>query len=940
MNLQKWFLRHRRVAVGIGLIIFSAFATSAKTVHTTPQPPEKILSLAEFSPAGDGVADDGPALQRALDALADEGGGTLLIPAGSYRIATPVVKDFSSVPGGKVTIQGVPSSKMPAPVTAQGNELAAGLDLTSEIIPATGSVQNAITISQLKEFTIEHVVFTGIESQLTDAFITLYLTDIDDATVRHCEFYGISSFGLVSGAGGGNVIRAERSELSVELSVFLGSTANSGAYAPLIENVEWRRVSVSNSIFLDYGLRTFFSKTGLGAPLSWIGIENPAPASPDSPRREVVVRDVFLDEGGWVGISVLPRRWALVPPPIDLIYISGLKMNVSNLHMTGHFVFDVRDVFIENSHYGWSHNAYAAIDLNRVDNAILDKLTCIDHANRLRTDDRMNRFTVINSVFDGIDSQAATITVLETAPEDDPVQYVRQRFVTTLGRPPDPAAHYYWSDQLIKCGNNNDCVNENRSALNQYLSNNPQETFSLAGTVTDENGGPVTGATISLTGSQSVNALTDSQGKFRFSKLPTSGVYTVAVNKRHYSFVNGNQAFVTPAADVSFDFEGELSRYSITGRITKVDGNGISGAAVHLAESPATTATTNANGFYSFPALAAGENYTVVPSFEEFVFVSVNPSVLDLSENRVVNFTGSLTSFSLAGNVTDEKGEPLTGATVNLSGTHSSSELTDSQGSFQFAGLPTGGNYTVSVNKEHYTFMNSSQTFVGPIDNVTVLFNARLNRHSITGRLTRTNGTGIGGAVLQLAEIPTTTATTDSNGFYSFNELTAGGKYTVVPSANDFVFAPLNITFNDLSADQAINFVGKLQPHLLMMDGSQFAVALDSVSFMTQPFSLFSSLGLSTDGVSRVMIFARNLEPVSGPSQVLVQAMDDSGQIYPLEVEFIGDVPGLSWLKQLNVKLNPNSLSDQCVQLRLTVAGVSSNETRVCIGNVAAQDSP
>lgn len=35
------------------------------------------LNLADFDAVGDGVADDGPALQRALDALADAGGGTL-----------------------------------------------------------------------------------------------------------------------------------------------------------------------------------------------------------------------------------------------------------------------------------------------------------------------------------------------------------------------------------------------------------------------------------------------------------------------------------------------------------------------------------------------------------------------------------------------------------------------------------------------------------------------------------------------------------------------------------------------------------------------------------------------------------------------------------------------------------------------------------------------
>ena len=46
---------------------------------------------------GDGMADDGPALQAALDALAAAGGGTLIVPAGRYAIITPVAKDFGGI---------------------------------------------------------------------------------------------------------------------------------------------------------------------------------------------------------------------------------------------------------------------------------------------------------------------------------------------------------------------------------------------------------------------------------------------------------------------------------------------------------------------------------------------------------------------------------------------------------------------------------------------------------------------------------------------------------------------------------------------------------------------------------------------------------------------------------------------------------------------------
>jgi hypothetical protein len=371
----------RVLCVAASLIVISALShpTSANPSRTTSQKEQTTsaisgvtLNLSDFGAVGNGVTDDGPAFQRALDALAAAGGGTLFVPAGRYFVATAVAKDFSAVSNATVRIQGVPSSTMPAPPSAPGHELMLGLDLTSEIIIAAGPNLVAFALTKLSELTFEHIVFVGRPQEVTDAAITLYFSNIDTATIHHCEFYGLSSF------EGGNIVRAVQSELTIELSVFLGCTANSGVYGAVVENLFWRKFLISNSIFLDYGSRPdFFSKTGLGAPLSWIDIGNAAAATPESPRREFVVRDTFLDEGGWIGITAFPYRWGPTAR-IDLLYISGLKMNVSNLATAGHSVYDIANVMIENSRYGWSRNAIAAIDINRVETAIFDNLTCID----------------------------------------------------------------------------------------------------------------------------------------------------------------------------------------------------------------------------------------------------------------------------------------------------------------------------------------------------------------------------------------------------------------------------------------------------------------------------------------------------------------------------------------------------------------------------------
>ncbi len=415
---------------------------------------------------------------------------------------------------------------------------------------------------------------------------------------------------------------------------------------------------------------------------------------------------------------------------------------------------------VVDSHYGWSHNTGAAIDLYSTDHAILQKLTCIEEADRIRADDRTERLTVINSEFGGLDSLAQTTTVLETTPQKDPVHVVREAFLAKLGEEPEPAAHFYWSDLLIKCGTDQNCFNAKQAELQEYLGTDPQHDFVLAGTVKDENNDPVKGVSVKLSGSQFATALTDAQGNFRFLGLPTSGTYTATASRKFYTFTIDSQSFQRPPRDVNVDFRARLNRHKIAGRITKADGSGASGVTVQLSESVSTT--TDAGGNYSFPDLAAGENYTIVPF------------------------------------------------------------------------------------------------------------------------------------------------------------------------ASTFVFFPSETTFVELAADSNASFAMRLTPELLKIQNSESALVLDATTFLSQPFSVFDFLGYGNDGVNRLMLFAKNLEGINDHSHFLVEAIDDENKTYPLEIEFMGDVPQQSWLKQLNVKLAPE-LSGKCVRLRLTSSEFTTNTARICL---------
>src|SRR6185369_1642083 len=155
---------------------------------------------------------------------------------------------------------------------------------------------------------------------------------------------------------------------------------------PLVQNLEWYGITVTDSVFLDYCQRPIYGKTGLASPISWVNIGNAAAVTNTSPRREVVIRNTFLDEGGYWGLSSLPYRYTPASAPIDLIYVSGLEMNVSNFGQYGHLIYDAQRVFIEHSRYGYTRNAAAAVALANVRTAIFDRLTCEAAADHLFAD--------------------------------------------------------------------------------------------------------------------------------------------------------------------------------------------------------------------------------------------------------------------------------------------------------------------------------------------------------------------------------------------------------------------------------------------------------------------------------------------------------------------------------------------------------------------------
>jgi hypothetical protein len=641
---------------GSGKIVSGGLAPASTTTSpankTTATVAEAVFNFAEFGAVGDGITDNGPALQAALNAIGAAGGGILFVPAGRYAISTPVQKNFAGL-ASSLTILGVASLTPAPPPNASPGDLTAGLGLVSEFAPRTGGQHIAIELSGLQNFLIKDITFIGTPDVNNDARVTLALSDIWEAAIKHCEFYGLSSL-----VAGGAIVQVVRSHFNLEQSVFLGCTGNSGVHNSVVQTVEWKSIRLADSVFVDYGQRAeLYGKLGLAAPFSWLNIGNADAAENDSPRREVVLKNIFLDEGGLYGISSTPDLFQPASAPIDLIYVTGLYMNVSNLGTSGNYLRDPERVLIENSHYGFSHFADSAIDLVSVNNAILDRVECTASANRIHADAATAQLFVINSSYAVLDSQAPQTKVITTeTPEADPVQFVRQQFQTILGREPDAAAHFYWSNRLLQCGADAPCAAAVRAAFTTYLSAAPAAIFSITGTVSDESGAGIPGATITLSGSQSVTAQTGADGQYSFDRLPTSGVYTLISSHANYTFNAPSQTITLPNGNQTVDFTATPKHYEISGHVSE-GGVALGGVTISLSGTQSAVITTNAAGNYSFTVPATG-SYTITPTKTDHFFSPASLTFNDLSDNQQANFQGTqqcFLEFSAAGyNVSED----------------------------------------------------------------------------------------------------------------------------------------------------------------------------------------------------------------------------------------------------------------------------------------------
>lgn len=336
----------------------------------------------------------------------------------------------------------------------------------------------------------------------------------------------------------------------------------------------------------------------------------------------------------------------------------------------------------------------------------------------------------------------------------------------------------------------------------------PAPPYFISGQVM--NGGTgFSGVTVKLTGPQTDTFVTDASGAYQFTVLTAGIGYTVTASKSYYDFSPSSQTFAIPGNNqTNINFTATRQSYTIGGHVLDETGQGVDSIQLSITnEAGATlgTSLTVNGGNYSFANLPAGFGYTVTAGNNSFfTFTPLGTSLL--TGNLTLDFTGVRRLYAISGRTIDGTGSGIGGVTVNLSGSRSASTTTNTSGAFTFTGLPAGGNYSVTPpTTPFYTF--TSQSFSNLISNQSASLTGTLRHYSITGRVTE-GANGMAGVNVVLSGASQATVTTDSNGNYSFTNLTAARTYTVTPSIAHYVFTPANLVLNKLGSDVNAGFDG------------------------------------------------------------------------------------------------------------------------------------
>lgn len=364
-----------------------------------------------------------------------------------------------------------------------------------------------------------------------------------------------------------------------------------------------------------------------------------------------------------------------------------------------------------------------------------------------------------------------------------------------------------------------------------------RQAFTISGIIRDDGNKGLDGIEVTLTdesGAVLKSLVTSDGGKVAFANMPAGYVYTVKPTDTNF-MVFAPQSTAILSGDTALSFAGTRRPFTISGVVRDERNQVLNGIEVALTDENGAvlrTAITGDAGIFSLTGVPAGFSYTVKPTGTNF-FSFTSQTTAIVADNLRLNFVGARRVYTITGKVTDNTGNPIANASVNLNGAQATtSQTTDSGGNYSFTGIPAGFDYTITpAPTVLLTFKTVSINKLG--SNQQVNFNATLRQYIISGDVRNGSGQGVAGITLTISGSQSGTVKTGVDGSYTYTA-TVLGDYTITPSIEQdyYLFSPTSRSLQRLIGDTSVNFTATIAPlpnphYVLEFDGSPKSVDYD-----------------------------------------------------------------------------------------------------------------
>jgi len=348
--------------------------------------------------------------------------------------------------------------------------------------------------------------------------------------------------------------------------------------------------------------------------------------------------------------------------------------------------------------------------------------------------------------------------------------------------------------------------------------------YSISGYVKNSSGTGVSGVAVNLTGSSSATLTTDANGFYKTDSLNATGTYTVTPTKTNATFTPVNNVYAGLSTNVTApDFiiaeETMLFGYvkdgttPIANVLVRITPSWIGGG--HAWDTYANQSTrTDANGYYEFRNGPTTLATLKVACNNEWDKLSYN--FRPLADTTWTNFSGvhqvdwntTAGVCTISGAIKDSLNNAISGITVKLKSgsTVLATTNTNATGNYTLS-IPKNTTCVVEPNLTNYNFTPSTIDLGTVTENVTANFTGTFmgQYYTISGTVSKTDNSVFAGVTINMTGGAIKTATTGSDGTYSFTNVSNGLDYVLKAVYSGSSFAPDSIELTNLSANSSSN---------------------------------------------------------------------------------------------------------------------------------------